>query len=85
LAEQGVAARTVSLRLLAPLQVERLQAALAGCSSVWVIEQNHGAQLYHYLRGQMDFAMPVHSYARAGPVPLSGAAIVAAMKEATAA
>lgn len=85
LAEQGITARTVALRLLAPLQIERLAVALAGSSSVWVVEQNHGAQLYHYLRGQMDFAMPVHSYARAGPVPLSGAAIVAAITEATAA
>lgn len=81
LAEQGIATRTVSVRLLAPLQSERLEAALAGCTSTWVVEQNHSAQLYHYLRGQMDFTMPVHSYARAGPVPLSGSTIVAAIIE----
>jgi len=36
-----------------------------------VVEQNHGAQLYRYLRGQMDFQQPLHSYAMAGPVPLN--------------
>ena len=81
LAEQGVDCRTVALRLIAPLQESALESALAGCERVFVVEQNHGAQLYHYLRGQMDFAMPLHSYARPGPVPLSGAAIVAAIAE----
>ncbi|PLW67697.1 2-oxoacid:acceptor oxidoreductase subunit alpha [Pseudohalioglobus lutimaris] len=81
LAEQGVACRTVSLRLLAPLQHGSLTAALADCERVLVVEQNHGGQLYRYLRGQMDFTQPLHSYARPGPVPLSGAAIVAALAE----
>ncbi|RLQ23313.1 2-oxoacid:acceptor oxidoreductase subunit alpha [Seongchinamella sediminis] len=77
LAGQGLATRTVALRLLAPLQREQLAAALAGCRKVVVVEQNHGAQLFHYLRGQLDLAMPVASYSRAGPVPLSGRAIAA--------
>ncbi|MDH4040782.1 MAG: 2-oxoacid:acceptor oxidoreductase subunit alpha [Gammaproteobacteria bacterium] len=71
LAESGVATRVISLRLLAPLQTAALAAALEGCSRVFVVEQNHGGQLFHYLRGQLDFGQPVHSYALAGPVPLS--------------
>ena len=63
------------------MQESALESALAGCERVFVVEQNHGGQLYRYLRGQMDFAMPLHSYARPGPVPLSGAAIVAAIAE----
>ena len=63
-------ARTVALRLLAPLQVEALNEALAGCEQLVVIEQNQGGQLYRYLRGQMDFQQQLYSYAVPGPVPL---------------
>lgn len=71
LAATGVAARTVALRLLAPLPVAELQDALAGCNRVVVVEQNHSAQLFHYLRSQLDIAGEMVSYARPGPVPLS--------------
>ena len=71
LAQQDIEARVVSLRLLAPLQIAALTAALAGCEQVVVVEQNHSKQLFHYLRGQMDFAQQLHSYAMAGPVPLN--------------
>jgi len=71
LTERGIQARVVSLRLLAPLQYTALAAALAGSEQVVVVEQNHGGQLFHYLRGQMAFSQPVHSYAMAGPAPLS--------------
>ena len=71
LGDNGTPARTIALRLLAPLQTEALAQALAECERVVVVEQNHGAQLYRYLRAQMDFQQPVHSYAMAGPVPLN--------------
>jgi 2-oxoglutarate ferredoxin oxidoreductase subunit alpha len=71
LAEQGIATRVISLRLLAPLQVEALSAALAGCAQVVVVEQNYSKQLFHYLKGHMDFEQQLHSYAIAGPVPLN--------------
>jgi len=71
LAQRDIATRIISLRLLAPLQNAALTAALAGCEQVVVVEQNHSRQLYHYLRGQLDFQQKVHSYAMAGPVPLA--------------
>ena len=71
LGERGVATRVISMRLLAPLLTEALANALAGSEQVVVVEQNHSRQLFHYLQGQLDFAQPVHSYAMAGPVPLS--------------
>ena len=61
-----------------------LAAALAGSERVVVIEQNHGAQLYHYLKGQMDFEPAVHSYAVAGPVPLNAQQIANYVLEVTA-
>ena len=84
LAEEGVASRMIALRLLAPLQVEALAAALAGCERVVVVEQNHSRQLFHYLKGYMDFTCPVHSYAMAGPVPLAAEHIAQAVREANA-
>ena len=77
LSAQGVMVRAVALRLLSPLCVDALQAALAGCRRVMVIEQNHGAQLFHYLRGHYDG--PLESLAVPGPVPLDPKAIVEAI------
>lgn len=83
LADRGVNTRTVSLRLLAPLQADALEKALAGSEQVVVVEQNHSKQLYHYLRGQMDFSQTVHSYAVAGPVPLNPQKIADRVTEVT--
>lgn len=69
LAERGTSVRTVALRLLAPLPSAGLEGALAGCSRVVVVEQNHGAQLYHYLKGRLN--LPLESLAIPGPVPLN--------------
>ncbi len=81
LAERGSPARVISLRLLAPLQTDALRAAVEGCTSVVVVEQNHSAQLLHYLKGYLDFPQAVHSYAMAGPVPLAPEAIAQAVTE----
>lgn len=75
LADRGVDVRVISLRLLAPLQIVALDDALAGCTQVVVVEQNHSKQLFHYLKGHMDFQQQVHSYATPGPVPLSPTSI----------
>ncbi len=71
LAQRGFTTRTIALRLLAPLPHDALHAALEGSSELVIVEQNHSAQLWRYLRGAMDFAQRLHSYAIAGPVPLS--------------
>jgi 2-oxoglutarate ferredoxin oxidoreductase subunit alpha len=71
LVERAVTSRLINLRLLAPLQTAALAEALLGCEQVFVIEQNHSKQLFHYLKGHMDFEQQVYSYAMAGPVPLS--------------
>ncbi|MFO1273639.1 MAG: 2-oxoacid:acceptor oxidoreductase subunit alpha [Rubrivivax sp.] len=69
-AAQGVKVRLVVLRLLAPLQPAVVAKALAGVERVMVIEQNHGAQLLHYLRGALDLPGRPASYHHAGPLPL---------------
>lgn len=84
LQERGIPTRTVALRLLAPLQADALTQVLADCAQVFVIEQNHGKQLYYYLRGHMDFQQTLHSYAMAGPVPLNAGQIAQNVTEALA-
>jgi 2-oxoglutarate/2-oxoacid ferredoxin oxidoreductase subunit alpha len=69
-AECGVKVRLIALRLLAPAQPERLAAALEGVARVLVVEQNHGAQLYRYLRSMYDLPGKVASFHRPGPLPL---------------
>ncbi len=67
---QGVALRHVAMRLIAPALPERLNAALDGCKRVIVVEQNHGAQFYRYLRAWFEIGVPIASYHRPGPLPL---------------
>jgi 2-oxoglutarate ferredoxin oxidoreductase subunit alpha len=61
--------------------VAAIETALADCACLFVVEQNHGAQLFTYLRGEMGLENTVHSIARPGPVPLGASTIVQAVKE----
>jgi len=65
----GLSARLVSLRLLSPVQPERLSAALAGVKRALVVEQNHSAQFLRYLRAEYDIAAQLTSFHRPGPLP----------------
>ncbi len=69
-ADAGVAVRLIALRLLAPAQPEQFAAALDGVAQVLVVEQNHGAQLYRYLRSMYDLPGKPQSLHRPGPLPL---------------
>jgi len=70
LAAQGVKARLVALRLLAPALPERLEKALEGVRRVLVVEQNHTAQLFRYLRAMYDLPGKPASFHRPGPLPM---------------
>jgi 2-oxoglutarate/2-oxoacid ferredoxin oxidoreductase subunit alpha len=78
---QGVAVRLIVLRLLAPLQPDAVQHALAGVRQVLVVEQNHGAQLLHYLRGWADLPGKPTGFHRPGPLPLRPADVCSAIVE----
>ena len=80
-AAQGVHVRLIALRLLAPALPERLAAALAGVRQVLVVEQNHGAQLYRYLRAMHDLPGRPESFHRPGPLPLRPAELTARIVE----
>jgi 2-oxoglutarate ferredoxin oxidoreductase subunit alpha len=65
----GVKARLVAIRLLAPAQPEKLAAALAGVERVIVVEQSHSAQFHRYLRAWYDLPGKVTPLHRPGPLP----------------
>ena len=69
-AADGASASLIAPRLLAPVQPERMQAALAGKKRVLVVEQSHGAQFHRYLRAHYDLPGAVRVFNRAGPLPI---------------
>jgi 2-oxoglutarate ferredoxin oxidoreductase subunit alpha len=77
----GTDLRLIVLRLLAPTRPEHMALALHGAKRFIVVEQNHGAQLYRYLRAWYDFAAPPASYHRPGPLPLRPAELLTALLE----
>ena len=82
LLQQGVPTRVCQSAPVGTFaRVAALLAALEGSESVFVVEQNHSRQLYHYLRGQCDFTQALYSYAVAGPVPLNSQLIAAQVLE----
>ena len=76
---QGMNIKLVAMRLLAPARPEQMRAALQGVERVLVVEQNHGAQLYRYLRAHFDIDARMSSFHRPGPLPLRPADLLQAM------
>jgi 2-oxoglutarate ferredoxin oxidoreductase subunit alpha len=81
LSAAGRPTRVVALRLLAPLRHAALAAALQEAQQVWVVEQNQGAQLFHYLHAEQALPANARAYARPGPLPLRPIDIVHAIAE----
>ncbi|HET9337562.1 MAG TPA: 2-oxoacid:acceptor oxidoreductase subunit alpha [Casimicrobiaceae bacterium] len=75
----GVHAKLVALRLLAPVLPQAFERALDGVRHVIVVEQNHGAQLFRYLRGNVDLPGRPESFHRPGPLPLKPSELAAAI------
>ena len=69
LSTTGRRIRVIGLRMLSPVPMEAITRALDGARRVIVVEQNHGAQLYHYLLGQKAIPASAESVARPGPLP----------------
>ena len=80
-AVQGLDARLVSVRLLAPARPDAFAQALAGARRILVVEQNHGAQFHRYLRSVYDLPGEVRSYCHPGPLPIRPAEILRVITE----
>lgn len=74
-AADGVDVRVIAPRLLAPVQPERLTAALEGVKRIVVIEQTHSGQFLRYLRAHYDLPAQVRSFHRPGPLPITAGEI----------
>jgi 2-oxoglutarate ferredoxin oxidoreductase subunit alpha len=69
LAATGHPIRVIALRVLSPLPMGAIARALNGARRIIIVEQNHGAQLYHHLIGQKAIPPSAESVARPGPLP----------------
>lgn len=69
LAADGQDIRLIAPRLLAPLQTGAWAKAFDGVERALVVELNHSAQFYRYLKGHLDFPCPVDHIHRPGPLP----------------
>jgi len=74
------AARLIGVRVVLPLQPENMAEALKGATKVLIVEQNHGAQFAHFLRGHYDLPPVVETLHRPGPLPIRPVEIVAAIE-----
>lgn len=73
----GQPTRVISLRVLSPLPIAAIARALDGATRIVVMEQNHGAQLYHHLLAHKAIPLSAESIARPGPLPFRPAEIAA--------
>jgi 2-oxoglutarate ferredoxin oxidoreductase subunit alpha len=80
-AADGLDVRVIAPRLLAPVQPERLAAALDGVKRILVVEQSHGGQFHKYLRAHYDLPAPVRAFHRPGPLPITAGEIHRAIKD----
>ena len=74
-ADDGISARMIAPRLLAPVLPEQMTAALAGVKRILVVEQTHGSQFNKFLRAHYDLPAPVRVLSRPGPLPITAGEI----------
>jgi 2-oxoglutarate ferredoxin oxidoreductase subunit alpha len=74
-ADDGISARLIAPRLLAPVQPQQMTAALADVKRILVVEQTHGSQFNKFLRAHYDLPAPVRVLSRPGPLPITAGEI----------
>ena len=72
----GGKARLISVRLIAPVQPEKMAAALAGITRALVVEQSHSGQFYRMLRAFYELPRDTVSLHQAGPLAFGPARIL---------
>jgi 2-oxoglutarate ferredoxin oxidoreductase subunit alpha len=66
----GGKARLISVRLIAPVQPEKMAALLAGTKHAVVVEQSHSGQFYRMLRAFYDLPGETRALHQAGPLSI---------------
>jgi 2-oxoglutarate ferredoxin oxidoreductase subunit alpha len=67
--DAGGKARLISLRLIAPVQPEKMAEALRGIKRAVVVEQSHSGQFYRMLRAFYELPTETVSLHQGGPLP----------------
>ncbi|MCC5861282.1 MAG: 2-oxoglutarate synthase, partial [Gammaproteobacteria bacterium] len=78
-AADGLSVRLIALRLLSPLPVAQLEAALAGVRACMIVEHSHTGQFYRHLRAWAELPRPTLAWHRPGPLPLRPGEILEAL------
>lgn len=81
LQEEGASVKLVAVRLIAPIQPEKMAAALKGVKKILVVEQNHSAQFCGYLKAHYELNAQVAAFHRPGPLVIRPGEIVNQIKE----
>ncbi|MBT4520120.1 MAG: 2-oxoglutarate synthase, partial [Halieaceae bacterium] len=76
LREQGKAVKFIAVRLIYPVQAEKMAQALAGVRRILVIELNHSGQFYRFLRAHYDMPGEVQAFNRPSPLVMRPGEIV---------
>lgn len=81
LRQQALDCKVIALRLIMPLAESALIEQLENSSKIFVIEQNQGSQLFHYLHALKVLPDNALTYARPGPLPMRPGEIAHFIKE----
>jgi len=76
LCARGHPVTVVAMRLVLPLVRQGLQQVLESKRRIWVVEQNHSGQLFHFLNGQGVLPPASRSVAHPGPLPIRPGEVV---------
>jgi len=76
----GQTVKVISIRLLAPAQVDSLEKELIGVNRLLVVEQSHSRQFYHYLRAHYTLPDKVNVFAEPGPLAITPGTITQAVQ-----
>ena len=83
-ADAGGKARLISLRLIAPVQPEKMAEALRGIKRVVVVEQSHSGQFYRMLRAFYELPAQTVSLHQGGPLSFGPQQILDQLNQLTA-
>ena len=79
--DQGIGVKTISVRLLSPIQPEKMATALESIEKLLIVEQTHSGQFWKYIRAEYDLNCAVKSLRRPSPLPMNAGAIVSGIEE----
>lgn len=82
---KGIAVKLIAIRLISPVQPEKLSKELEGVKRILIIEQSHQGQFWRYLRAHYELGADVVPIHRPGPLPIRPGEILSSLiKEAQA-